>query len=169
MSSIYIIAPGREPPSKPTSTLSAPTKRPAFSPGLAFTPPSRRPQDSRCASNMSTGAAGLSPTWRPGTFTAPSSSAAASRRPGSSRSVVHLPVHASWLNQIEIYFSIVQRKVVTPADFISLQALASTILAFQVRYEQIATPFAWKFTREKLATLMAKLSQPLPNPLARCA
>jgi hypothetical protein len=83
--------------------------------------------------------------------------------------VVHLPVHASWLNQIEIYFSIVQRKVVTPADFTSLQALASTILAFQARYEKIATPFAWKFTREKLATLMAKLAQPLSNPLARCA
>lgn len=83
--------------------------------------------------------------------------------------VVHLPVHASWLNQIEIYFSIVQRKVVTPSDFASLQVLASTILAFQARYEQIATPFAWKFTREKLATLMAKLSQPLPHPLARCA
>ena len=83
--------------------------------------------------------------------------------------VVHLPVHASWLNQIEIYFSIVQRKVVTPSDFPSLQALAATILAFQARYEQIAAPFAWKFTREKLAKLMTKLSQPLPQPLARCA
>ena len=83
--------------------------------------------------------------------------------------VVHLPVHASWLNQIEIYFSIVQRKVVTPSNFPTLQALASTILAFQARYEQSATPFAWKFTREKLAILMAKLSQPLSEPLARCA
>ena len=83
--------------------------------------------------------------------------------------VVHLPVHASWLNQIEIYFSIVQRKVITPSNFPTLQALASTILAFQARYEQSATPFAWKFTREKLAILMAKLSQPLPKPLALCA
>jgi hypothetical protein len=83
--------------------------------------------------------------------------------------VVHLPVHASWLNQIEIYFSVVQRKVVTPSNFASLQALASTILAFQARYEQNAVPFAWKFTREKLAKLMAKLSQPLAPPLARCA
>lgn len=83
--------------------------------------------------------------------------------------VVHLPVHASWLNQIEIYFSIVQRKVVTPSNFPTLQALASTILAFQARYEQSAIPFAWKFTREKLAILMAKLSQPLTEPLARCA
>lgn len=82
--------------------------------------------------------------------------------------VVHLPVHASWLNQIEIYFSIVQRKVVTPSDFPSLQALAATILAFQARYEQVAVPFAWKFTRESLAKLMLKLPQPL-LPLARCA
>ena len=83
--------------------------------------------------------------------------------------VVHLPVHASWLNQIEIYFSIVQRKVITPSNFASLQTLAATILAFQTRYEQSAVPFAWKFTREKLAKLMANLSQPLPLPLARCA
>jgi hypothetical protein len=83
--------------------------------------------------------------------------------------VVHLPVHASWLNQIEIYFSIVQRKVVTPANFASLQALASTILAFQARYERIATPFAWKFTRDRLAKLVSKLSQPLTPPFARCA
>lgn len=83
--------------------------------------------------------------------------------------VVHLPVHASWLNQIEIYFSVVQRKVVTPSNFASLQALASTILAFQSRYEESAVPFAWKFTRDKLAKLMAKLSQPLAPPLARCA
>lgn len=83
--------------------------------------------------------------------------------------VVHLPVHASWLNQIEIYFSIVQRKVITPSDFADLQALEKTILAFQSRYEQVATPFAWKFTREKLATLMAKLSQPLLPPFASCA
>lgn len=83
--------------------------------------------------------------------------------------VVHLPVHASWLNQIEIYFSIVQRKVITPSNFSSLQILAATILSFQARYERIATPFAWKFTREKLAKLTTKLSLPLHVPLARCA
>lgn len=58
--------------------------------------------------------------------------------------VIHLPVHASWLNQIEIYFSIVQRKVITPSDFPSLQTLAATLLAFQDRYQRIAAPFAWK-------------------------
>jgi hypothetical protein len=71
---------------------------------------------------------------------------------------VHLPVHASWLNQIEIYFSIVQRKGLSPNDFPSLQAVADPLLQFERRYEQIATPFEWKFTREDLAPLMAKLT-----------
>jgi hypothetical protein len=42
---------------------------------------------------------------------------------------VHLPLHASWLNQVEIYFSILQRKVLTPADATSLDDLAANILA----------------------------------------
>lgn len=72
--------------------------------------------------------------------------------------LVHTPVHASWLNQIEIYFSIVQRKVLTPNDFASLDQLKSTILAFQERYSAVATPFAWRFTRDDLHRLMSKLS-----------
>lgn len=71
--------------------------------------------------------------------------------------VVHLPLHASWLNQIEIYFSIVQRKVLTPCDFGSLQALEQQIISFQKRYEHIAEPFEWKFTRADLRHLMQKL------------
>jgi hypothetical protein len=71
--------------------------------------------------------------------------------------LVHTPVHASWLNQVEIYFSIVQRKVVTPNDFTSLRELADRLLAFQVRYEQTAKPFQWAFTRVDLADLLAKL------------
>jgi DDE superfamily endonuclease len=39
---------------------------------------------------------------------------------------VHGPVHASWLNQIEIYFSILQRKALTPNDFPSLEAVAAS-------------------------------------------
>jgi transposase len=81
---------------------------------------------------------------------------------------VHLPVHASWLNQIEIYFSILQRKVLTPNDFRSLTLLARRILQFQERYEHIAEPFEWKFTRDDLARVMAKLSA-TPIPLARAA
>ena len=71
---------------------------------------------------------------------------------------VHLPVHASWLNQIEIYFSIVQRKVLTPNDFDALSALEDRLLAFQNRYEATAQPFAWKFTQSDLSTFMARLS-----------
>ncbi|MGD0113286.1 MAG: IS630 family transposase [Armatimonadota bacterium] len=81
---------------------------------------------------------------------------------------VHLPVHASWLNQIEIYFSIVQRKVLTPNDFRSLSVLANRLLQFQQHYEQIAEPFEWKLTRDDLARVMAKLST-TPIPLARAA
>ena len=80
---------------------------------------------------------------------------------------VHLPVHASWLNQIEIYFSIVQRKVLTPNDFCSLESAADRILQFQERYEQIAEPFEWKFTKQDLARLLSKLSDtPFPPALA---
>ena len=71
---------------------------------------------------------------------------------------VHLPLHASWLNQIEIYFSIVQRKVLTPNDFSTLESAASRLLEFQDRYEHIARPFEWKFTREDLARLMSRIS-----------
>jgi hypothetical protein len=71
---------------------------------------------------------------------------------------VHGPVHASWLNQIEIYFSIVQRKVLTPNDFPSLAAVEERLLAFQDYYQAIARPFAWTFTRRDLAKLLNKLS-----------
>jgi hypothetical protein len=71
--------------------------------------------------------------------------------------LVHTPVHASWLNQVEIYFSIVQRKVVTPNDFTSLRDLEARLLAFQRRYAQTAQPFHWTFTRADLAELLAKL------------
>ena len=81
---------------------------------------------------------------------------------------VHLPVHASWLNQIEIYFSVVQRKVLTPNDFCSLEMVADRILHFQERYELMAKPFEWKFTRKDLAALMSKLS-PKALPMAQAA
>ena len=83
--------------------------------------------------------------------------------------VVHLPVHASWLNQIEIYFSIVQRKVVTPNDFSSLAAIEERLIGFQARFEQTARPFEWKFNRADLALLMARLGNATSEPLALCA
>ena len=71
--------------------------------------------------------------------------------------LVHLPVHASWLNQIEIYFSIVQRKVLTPNDFESIFELEDRLLAFQQRYQDLAAPFEWRFSRHDLRQLMQKL------------
>ena len=69
---------------------------------------------------------------------------------------VHGPVHASWLNQIEIYFSIVQRKALTPNDFASLAAVEDRLLRFQAHYEQIAAPFQWNFTRADLDALLER-------------
>jgi hypothetical protein len=71
--------------------------------------------------------------------------------------LVHLPVHASWLNQVEIYFSILQRGLLQPNDFQDLRHLEQAILAFQERYNRTAQPFQWRFTRAKLKVLLEKL------------
>jgi len=71
--------------------------------------------------------------------------------------VVHLPIHASWLNQIEIYFSIVQRRVLTTNDFPSLVGVEARLLAFQDHYETLARPL-WKFTRNDLKAMLARLA-----------
>lgn len=71
---------------------------------------------------------------------------------------VHLPIHASWLNQVEIYYSILQRKVLTPPDADSLDALAANILAFQAYYQEVARPFEWKFTRRDLTKLVQRMA-----------
>jgi hypothetical protein len=73
--------------------------------------------------------------------------------------VVHGPVHASWLNQIEIYFSIIQRKVLTPNDCSDLAVLADRLERFERHYEAIAKPFQWKFTRADLAELIHRLDR----------
>jgi hypothetical protein len=71
--------------------------------------------------------------------------------------LVHLPTHASWLNQIELYFSIIQRKVLTPNDFADLAAVEQRLLAFEVLYNRTAHPFAWTFTRDDLERRLARL------------
>lgn len=70
---------------------------------------------------------------------------------------VHTPIHASWLNQIEVYFSVVQRKALTPNDFHSLAEVEDRLLRFQDHYRAVARPFQWKFTRRDLDALLAKL------------
>ncbi len=78
--------------------------------------------------------------------------------------LVHLPVHASWLNQIDIYFSILQRKGLAPDDFASRAEAEDRILRFQQHYQTIARPFEWKFTRDDLQRLLSR-----SRPLARAA
>lgn len=86
--------------------------------------------------------------------------------------VVHLPVHASWLNQVELYFSIVKRKALHPADFADLDALRTRLLLFQSRYNEQAQPFRWNYTRQDLVAHVKRLEErgwlpasrnPLPN------
>jgi DDE superfamily endonuclease len=77
--------------------------------------------------------------------------------------LVHLPYHACWLNQIEIYFSILQRKALTPKDFDSLAALAERVTRFQDHWQQVAQPFEWNFTRRDLDALMARLAEREPE------
>jgi DDE superfamily endonuclease len=79
--------------------------------------------------------------------------------------LVHLPVHASWLNQVEIYFSVIQRKLLTPNGFASLAEAEAGLLAFQDYYQQIATPFEWKFTTSDLDLLLKRLGAHQPAPV----
>ena len=83
--------------------------------------------------------------------------------------MVHLPVHASWLNQVEVYFSVIQRKLLTPDDFGDLDSLADQVLAFERHYNATARPFDWKFTRADLNQLLKRISRHdpfTPQPLA---
>jgi hypothetical protein len=72
--------------------------------------------------------------------------------------LVHTPVHASWLNQVEIYFSIIQRKVLTPNDFDSLAAVAKRLNDFEQLHNQIAQSFGWKLSRNDLGHLLTRLT-----------
>jgi hypothetical protein len=76
---------------------------------------------------------------------------------------IHQPIHASWLNQIEIYFSIVQRKALTPNDFTDLADLQRRLLGFQHRYERTAAPFDWRYTHADLDRLLYRLDNQHPH------
>jgi transposase len=73
--------------------------------------------------------------------------------------MVHTPVHASWLNQIEVFFSVVQRKVVSPNDFTDLAEVEQRLVDFEKRYNRTARPFRWKFTRDDLRDLLTRIDQ----------
>jgi hypothetical protein len=74
--------------------------------------------------------------------------------------LVHLPVHASWLNQVEIYFSILQRKALTPSNFATFVEASDRILGLQKHYQTVAKAFDLRFTRSDLARLMDRWEQP---------
>jgi hypothetical protein len=71
---------------------------------------------------------------------------------------VHLPFHASWLNQVEAYFSILQRKALTPKDLESTDDLTQRILDFQLRYNRTAQPFKWRSTKAGLSQCLRRVS-----------
>jgi len=75
--------------------------------------------------------------------------------------IVHTPTYASWLNQVELYFSIIQRKVLKPNDYTSLADLEHALHAFARRYSALDKPFAWCFTRQDLER---RLREPLLQP-----
>jgi hypothetical protein len=71
--------------------------------------------------------------------------------------LVHTPVHASWLNQVEIYFSIIQRKVLTPNDFASLEEVEERLRLYEELSNREPRPFESKFDRAAQRTFLAKL------------
>jgi len=72
--------------------------------------------------------------------------------------LVHTPVHGSWLNQVEIYFSIIQRKALTPCDFTSLDEVRSRLRQFEILHNENPHPFDWRFDRVKLKKFMERLN-----------
>ncbi len=73
--------------------------------------------------------------------------------------MVHTPVHASWLNQVEGYFSIIQRKALSPNDFTDLAVVEQRLTRVEIRYNAAARPFKWKFTTTDLADLLDRLDR----------
>jgi hypothetical protein len=71
--------------------------------------------------------------------------------------LVHTPVHASWLNQVAVYFSIIQRKVLTPNDFANLEEVAQRLRLYEDLANQQPRPFTWKFDRAKLEKFLQRL------------
>jgi len=71
--------------------------------------------------------------------------------------LVHTPIHASWLNQVEIYFSIIQRKVLTPNDVASLAEVEERLRLYEALSNRQPRPFDWKFDRQKLTEFLQRL------------
>jgi hypothetical protein len=74
-----------------------------------------------------------------------------------------LPTHASWLDQVEIIFSKVQRDVLTPNDFPSTLALEKQLKAYFDELNRHPKPIQWTYTKTKL---LAKFGTSQPVELA---
>ena len=72
--------------------------------------------------------------------------------------LVHTPVNASWLNQVEVYFSLLQRKVLVPNDSADLQELQLRIRMYEELTNREPRPFDWKFTKYDLFDLLQRLA-----------
>jgi hypothetical protein len=105
--------------------------------------------------------------WKPVRLRRPHTAAgsrpSASKPSGRTSCSSTCPSTASSLNQIEIVFSVIQRKVLTPNDFASLQAVVDRLDAFERHYNQIAEPFEWNFTRRDLAALISRVADHEPR------
>ena len=79
-------------------------------------------------------------------------------------------MHASCLDQCEIDFSVVRRKVVAPNDFFDLEQIRARLAAFEVSYNAVAKPFNWTLTRHDLNDLLSRIdahqNQPEDHRLA---
>jgi hypothetical protein len=82
--------------------------------------------------------------------------------------LVHTPVHASWLNQVEIYFSIIQRKVLTPNDFADLAEVELRLRLYEALSNRHPRPFQWKFDRPKLLGFLRRMADRLARPQFGC-
>ena len=153
-------------PSGPAPEL--PPTGPPLSPAPSTGPP-RRPtwaSHGAIAAHRFAVEAHRPPTWAspPSTWRLRSRAGARpSSYPARSGGWLSLPKRASWLNQIEIYFSILQRKALTPAHSTSHDEVVQRILSFQDHYQQTASPFEWTFTRSDLNRLMARIPPSLPH------
>ena len=91
------------------------------------------------------------------------------REPYPNAIMIHTPVHASWLNQVEVVFSIIQKKVLTPNDFPGTGTLSHALLVFVNRYNLTARPFNWKFSAKDLTALLRRTSQRQQVPASQQA
>ncbi|MHC3439877.1 transposase [Natrialbaceae archaeon A-gly3] len=70
---------------------------------------------------------------------------------------LHLPTGASWLNQIELYFSVLSRKALAGESFASVSTLRDRLAGFEDRWNRAPAPIDWTYTSEQLAQLLEDL------------